>query len=129
MTFQTWLKARRGTKKRDKVDILKDTSAIQEFMSDIKIDIAYLHEKLFKLEELEKERQTASSTLTETNLKAQGNILDDLLKRYESFNTDTSINGIRLKMIADEWLKLAKKEGLAQLAKEKKKKEYWSFDW
>tara|TARA_Y100000310_G_C20365942_1_gene661188 strand:- start:8 stop:397 length:390 start_codon:yes stop_codon:yes gene_type:complete len=129
MTFTSWLKARRGIKKRDKVDVLKDTSAIIEFLGDAKVDIKDLQEQFDKLEGLEKERQTASSHLSKTNLHTQADLIDTLLLRYESFHTDTAINYIRLKMIADEWMRLAKKEDLQDLVKEKKKKSHWSFDW
>lgn len=129
MTFASWLKKKRGIKRRDKVDILKDTSAIIEFLDDVKLDIKDLQEQFRKLDELEKERQTASSHLSKTNLHTQGELIDTILLRYESFHTDTAINSIRLKMIADEWMRLAKKEDLQDFVKEKKKKDHWSFNW
>ncbi len=129
MTFAKWLKRKRGTKKRDKVKTLEDVEAILDYLDDAKADIKELHAEFVAFQELEKERVTASEKLVATNLKAQGKVLDTLLERYESFQMDGAINGIRLKMIADEWLRLCKKEGLDTLAKEKKKKDYWTFNW
>jgi hypothetical protein len=129
MTVRKWFAHKRGTKKRDKVQTLDDVDAILDYLDDAKEDIKELLVEFRAFQELEKERVTASKKLVSTNLKAQGKVLDTLLERYESYQMDSAINGIRLKMIADEWVRVCKKEGLHTITKEKKKKQFWQFNW
>jgi hypothetical protein len=112
-------------KRKEKVDVLKDTTAIIEFLEDIQTDIDFLRPKLLELEELEKEQEVASDKLKPTNISTQVKILDKLLERYEFFESDIVINGQRLKMIAGKLLSDAQKAGLKKLVKQKRN----SFAW
>ncbi|MBS3120800.1 hypothetical protein J4420_03725 [Candidatus Woesearchaeota archaeon] len=110
-------------------EVLKDIETIAEFLQDTKDDVKQLKPLLEKLEELEKERQVASSGLLHVNLEAQAEVLDKLLQRYEFFQNDADVNGMRVKRIAQEWLKHAQKAGLKDLVQKKKKDLKWHFDW
>lgn len=111
------------------VDSLKDIEAITEFLKDLNNDTTVLLKELNKLRELEKERIIAKSGIIHINLESQAKIIDQLLERYEFFENDTSINGIRLKHITNELLKHAKQAGLTTLVKEKKNDPRWQFLW
>lgn len=119
-----------GKKKQSKkVNAVKDLKAIIDFLKDVSSDAQLLIPKLEELYELEKERKVATSKIVITNIQAQMDILDDLLKRYEFFQTDAEINGIRIRNIAQDVLKKAKKAGLNDLVKEKKNNTFWNKNW
>ncbi|HIG93386.1 TPA: hypothetical protein HA234_04265 [Candidatus Woesearchaeota archaeon] len=127
---QTWWKKMFSPEKHEKrEEVLKDIETIAEFLQDTKDDVKQLKPLLEKLEELEKERQVASSGLLHVNLEAQAEVLDKLLQRYEFFQNDADVNGMRVKRIAQEWLKHAQKAGLKDLVQKKKKDLKWHFDW
>lgn len=84
---------------------------------------------LQQLEELEKERKMATSSLIPANLQTQSNLLDQLLDRYEFLQNDTDINGLRVKRIGKQFLQHAKKAGLHDILEAKKKDMRWKFDW
>jgi len=79
------------------------------------------------LEELEKERQVARSGIIQINLETQEENFEKILERYEFLENDVGINGLRLRMIAKEWLKHAQKAGLKDLVKEKKQSVRWKY--
>lgn len=112
-----------------KVDILKDIQAIQDSLKEAPRESKALLPELQKLEELERERQVARESVIPVNLEAQAKILDALLQRYEYYQNDVDINGIRVKQLAREFLKKARQAGLKELVKEKKKDMKWQFDW
>ncbi len=112
-----------------KVDILKDIGAIQDSLREVSMESKALLKELGGLEELEKERQVARESVIPINLEAQAKVLDILLQRYEFYQNDVDINGIRVKQIAREFLKRAKQAGLKDLVNEKKKDMKWQFDW
>src|SRR3989338_10853844 len=125
---QTWWKKMFSPEKHEKrEEVLKDIETIAEFLQDTKDDVKQLKPLLEKLEELEKERQVASSGLLHVNLEAQAEVLDKLLQRYEFFQNDADVNGMRVKRIAQEWLKHAQKAGLKDLVQKKKKDLKWHF--
>ena len=127
---QTWWKKMFSPEKHEKrEEVLKDIETIAEFLQDTKDDVKQLKPLLEKLEELEKERQVASSGLLHVNLEAQAEVLDKLLQRYEFFQNDADVNGMRVKRIAQEWLKHAQKANLKDLVQKKKKDLKWNFDW
>jgi hypothetical protein len=78
---------------------------------------------------LEKEREVARPGIVHINLETQAEVLDKLLQRYEFFQNDADINGLRLRQIAQHFLNLAQKEGLKDLVKEKKRDLKWRFGW
>ncbi len=120
-------KAQHHPEKNEKV--LDDIQAIQEFMEDIHTDEEVIRTEAKKLEELEKEFHVASPKLIETNLKTQAKAIETLLDRYEFFQTDVDINGLRLKKIATEFLRRAEKAGLKDFVKQKKKDMTWKMQW
>ncbi|MBI2668336.1 hypothetical protein HYX14_00690 [Candidatus Woesearchaeota archaeon] len=127
---QSW-RQKLFTKKAPKpVDVLKDLQAISEFLKEIKDDTKLILPELKKLEELEKERKVASDKgVLLVNLQTQAELLDRLLERYQFFQDDVDINGIRVKNIAAELLKNADQAGLKDLVKEKQKDLNWKFEW
>ncbi len=113
----------------EKNDELKDIQAILEFLQEIHLDVKKISPDLKKLEELEKEAQVTKEDIITINLESQAKILDNLIERYEFFQNDVDINGIRLKKICKSFLKKAEKVGLKDLVKEKKKDKKWKFSW
>ena len=107
--------------------MLTDIQAIIEFLEQVPKDTETLLPLFKQLEELEKERQVASSSLIPTNLHTQEEALDKLLDQYEFLQNDVDINGIRLKRIAEEFLHNLGKADLKELQREKKQK--WKLFW
>ena len=125
-----WWKKLVGKKEEShKVDPVKDIKAITDFLRDVESDLKFLTPELKKLRELEKELVVDNKNLKETNLQTQGEILDKVLERYEFFQTDVDINGLRLKKIAAQFLRNARKAEMNQLVEEKKKDKRWQFLW
>tara|TARA_Y100000310_G_scaffold337165_1_gene423545 strand:+ start:914 stop:1309 length:396 start_codon:yes stop_codon:yes gene_type:complete len=124
-----WWRKMFDKKKAPKEDVLKDLEAMIDFLEDVNDEAQHLIPELKKLEELEKERQVAESGLTQVNLETQAAVLDKVLERYEFFQNDVDINGIRVKRIAQEFLKQAKKAGMKDLVKEKEQSHQWKFFW
>ncbi len=112
-----------------KIDIVKDVEAIKDFLSEIPFDVKSLLPELEKLEELEKEREVANSGIIQINLETQADVLDKLLERYQFLQDDVDINGLRLKAIANQFLKNAKAAGMKDLVDEKQRDRKWKFFW
>jgi len=112
-----------------KADVLTDVEAISEFLSEIQVDTKELLVQLKKLKELEQEYHVASSGLLHINLETQGKILDKLLERYGFFQNDVDVNGLRMKLIAAEFLKRSKKAGMDDLVRQKEKDKRWMMLW
>ena len=110
-------------------DALKDITAVIDFLSEVHLDTEKLIAKMKKLEGLEKERLVAGAGLLHVNLQTQADLLDDLLREYESFQDDCSISSIRIQHIKYEFLKHAKKAGMKDLLAMKKKDAQWRRDW
>lgn len=113
----------------EKTDALKDLEAIVDFLKEVKSDLQFLIPELKKLGELEKERTVASKSLLKTNLETQETIFDKVLERYEFFQTDVDISGLRLKKVAAQFLKNAKTVGLDEMVEKKKNDRQWQFSW
>ena len=126
---QSWWKRIFTPRKERHVDVVNDIEAIQECLKDVTEEVRSLLPLLEELEELEKERQVAKAGVIKINLETQAKILDSILEKYEFFQNDVDINGLRVKKIAKQVLKEAKKEGLKELVEEKEKKMHWTFDW
>jgi len=112
-----------------KAEVLTDIEAISEFLSEIQVDAKELLSQLKKLKELEQEHHVASSGLLHINLETQAKILDKLLERYGFFQNDVDVNGLRMKMIAAEFLKRSKKAGMDDLVRQKEKDKRWMMMW
>ena len=124
-----WQKHFAREEQQEKIDVVKDLDAIVEYLEEINYDVKSILPELKKLMELEKERKVADSSITHINLETQASILDGLLEKYEFFQNDVDINGLRLKAIANQFLSNAKKHGLTDLVKEKKADQRWKFFW
>jgi len=115
--------------KTKKVEVLSDIEAVTEFLNDIQADAKELLSQLKKLKELEKEYQVASSGILHVNLETQAKLLDKLLERYGFFQSDVDVNGLRVKMMASEFLKRAKGAGMTDLVRQKEKDTRWKMLW
>ena len=121
----SWWQRRTSQRKSPPVEVLTDIQAMTEFLQGLPLEVKKVLELLQKLEELSKEFKVAESSLMEINLTTQAQVLDELLERYEFFQNDMDINGIRLKQIAHQLLKDAEKAGLQNLVKAKRKNPVW----
>ncbi len=126
---QKWWTNLWGKKSKEKIDVLTDIQAISDCLDEVERDIPAIRGLLKELEELHKESEVTSKGIIKDNLKAQVNLLDGLLERYEFFQTDIDINGLRVKKIAKELLRRLDKEGMKDLLKEKKNDQKWFFEW
>ncbi|NQV91616.1 hypothetical protein HQ489_04020 [Candidatus Woesearchaeota archaeon] len=124
-----WIKMFGSKQPKKKVDSLKDIQAIIEFLEHVQDDPKSLLEDLRDLEELEKERKVASKKLIPVNLEAQEEILDKIIQKYEFFQNDVDINGLRVKQIAEEFLNQASHEKMKKIVNDKKKDPRWRFQW
>lgn len=112
-----------------KEDVLSDIEAITEFLSEVQADTKELSSQLKKLKELEQEYHVATSGIVHVNLETQAKLLDKLLERYGFFQSDADVNGLRVKMIAAEFLKRAKAAGMTDLVRQKEKDQRWKMLW
>ncbi len=119
----------KGKEPKTAVDVQKDIAAIMEGLEELPRDAPLIIKDLETLHELEKEREVASADVLAVNLETQAEVLDRVLQKYEYFQNDVDINGIRVKEIAGEFLRRAKKAGLKDLVERKKKDMKWQFDW
>jgi len=122
-----WWKKMFPEPKQRKIEVLGNIEAIREFLEESRQECSLLIKELEKLEELEKERSIAGSGIMQVNLEAQAEVLDKINERYQFFQTDAAINGARVKIISEEFLKHAQKAGLKDLVKDKKKDPNWKF--
>lgn len=129
--IKKWWKKRFKVKEaEEKVDILTDIDALVDFLQDVHEDAQSILPELKKLEELEKERLVLhNEKLLKINLETQVKILDVLLEKYEFFEDDVNINGIRLKNVCKVFLKNAEKAGLNRIVEEKEEDIKWKVRW
>lgn len=111
------------------MDVVANLDSIIDFLNDLKGEEKLLLTEIRKLQELEKERHVAKENLLTINLKTQAEVLEKILQRYEFFQNDIDITGVRIKQIANNFLKQAQKAGLKDLVKEKKKNHIWQLWW
>jgi len=112
-----------------KFDALTNIEAVQEFLAQTAVTLEPLKKQFSDLEELEKERIVGTKSLQLMNLEAQIKLLDKIIENYMIFEEDTDVHGLRLKMLAQNVLQEAEKEGLKDLVKTKKKDLKWKFYW
>ena len=124
-----WKKTFAKSEPKSKVETLKDIESIHDFLDEIDNDSKSIQKILDQLEELEKERLIARESIVHVNLESQAKIMDKLIERYEFFQNDADINGLRVKRIATEFLKHAEKAGMKDLVKMKKQDMRWRFPW
>jgi hypothetical protein len=109
----------------NKQDSVKDIQAVIEFLEEVNNDVKILLPDLKKLCNLEKERKVAASGVVHINIDTQAKLLDKILERYEFFQNDADITGIRIQKISEGLLENAKKKGMEDLVEEKNKT--WNF--
>lgn len=127
---QKWWKDLFGKKEKvRKIDVIADLQVLMEFFQDLDAESKQMLPLLEKLLELEKEREVARSGIVHINLETQAELLDKILERYDFFQNDTDINGLRLRKITEQFLNNAQKEGLKDLVKEKKQDLKWKGGW
>lgn len=129
MLKKSWSKLFGKKHFQKKVDILSDIEAVAEFLNEAQGDAKELLHQLKKLKELEKEYEVASSGILHVNLETQAKILDQLLERYSFFQNDVDVNGLRVKMMAAEFLRRAQKAGMTDLMRQKEKDKKWTMLW
>ena len=127
--MSVWKKLFKKREKPKPIDAHKDMEAVSDFLENCEGQIKSLLNDLNKLEELEKEYHVASEGIIQINLETQAKILDKLIQKYEFFQSDADINGLRVKMIVKEFLRRAEHHGLKDLVKEKKKDANWLMRW
>ncbi|MBU1111348.1 MAG: hypothetical protein ABIG93_01500 [archaeon] len=108
---------------------IEDLGAVVDFLKLVSHDVKVLVPELEKLQELEKEKAVAKEGLLQVNLESQGIIFEKILLRYQSLEDDVSVNAIRVKKVAREFLNNCEKAGLKDYAKEKKKDLKWKLRW
>lgn len=124
-----WQKLFWHEEQREKINQVKDITAIIEFLEEVDDEVKPLLSGLKKLEELERERRVTKPGLLQINLETQAEILDKLLEHYEFFQSDADINGLRLKAISNQFLHQARKAGLTDLVQKKKEDQRWKLLW
>lgn len=125
-----WWKSIFGKKEHSqKIDQLKEFETVLDFIKSINDDLQGIIPELEKLEELEKERLVGREGLNQINLETQAEILEKVLEKYEFFQNDVDINGLRVKKICHNFLKEAERYGLKDLVTEKKSDPRWQFLW
>ncbi|MAF99485.1 MAG: hypothetical protein CMH61_02635 [Nanoarchaeota archaeon] len=118
-----------GKKKSQLVDIPKDLDAISEFLSDIENDIKKLKGDVANAQMLFNEAKVVEARLLDKNLTHHIEVMDNVVKDYEIFQSDVNVNGLRVKKIARELIRRAKERGLLDLAREKWKDSRWRGNW
>ncbi len=120
-----WQKLFKREEGRKKIDLSRDFDGINDFLADMVRDRQALVVLFEQLKELEEERQVATHVALKVNLQSQVTLLQDILDRYNNFEDDVQINGIRLRIIAAELLKKAEKAGLKDAVKDKRDLPEW----
>ncbi len=104
-------------KTEEEIKVKDDLGAIIAFLREI--DVKKLIFQLEKMKEISKEEGVIKEDLKKSNLEKQIKFFDDILQRYDFFQNDADINGLRLKKIGKDLLKKAKEQGMSELVKEK----------
>ncbi|MBI2102413.1 hypothetical protein HYT55_01120 [Candidatus Woesearchaeota archaeon] len=129
LTDQKWWRKMFKPEPEQRPDVLKDFSAIIEFLQDATKTPKLLLSEMKNLEELEKESHVAKSGLLQTNLETQAEILERIIALYESLQNDTDINGIRVKRLVANFMQRAQHAGLKELVEKKRKNHLWDCNW
>ena len=122
-----WKKLFAKKQHQKKVDSVKDIGAIIDFLEVVKLEAEEILPELTKLNNLEKERQVARSGIRQINLETQAKILDKIIEKYEFFQNDVDISGLRLQSIAVDVIERANKLDMKDFVKLRKKN--WKLQW
>ncbi len=132
MAVNTWkLWEWLGFKKRvEQVDVDKDIEGIVMYLKDVHYDVDELLNLFSRLVKYRKEgKLLTDEDARKENVRRQIELFDKLLLRYEEYDEDAIVNGIRVKNIAGEYVKEAKKHRFYAALDKMRKENRWNFDW
>ena len=122
--WKIWKRFRKDPYQEEKqTDLPGELKAVLEFLRDT--DLKEMIREMEKMKELAEEEGLVDGEIIEKNLREQIRLFDKILQRYDFFQNDADINGLRLKKAAGELLRKAEKHQMEELVKEKKKKLNW----
>jgi hypothetical protein len=124
-----WKRIFKKKEHKVKVDVIKDLDAMTEYLKELPQEIEPILKEIEKLRNLEQERGVATKSIVQINLDAQAKVIDSLLEKYEYVQNDVDINMLRLKKVANEFLRNAKHHGMKDLVNEKKEDHRWRILW
>ncbi|MFH1682247.1 MAG: hypothetical protein ABIA37_00470 [Candidatus Woesearchaeota archaeon] len=109
--------------KKKTVPIKEELAAVISFLKET--ELRMMITELEKMRELAEEEGLVDGELIEKNLKEQIHLFDQIIQKYDFFQNDVDINGLRMKKIAVELLKRAEHHKMKELVEEKKKDLNW----
>jgi len=121
--WRIWKKLKIVKEEVEEVKVKNDLGAVISFLKEM--DVHRLVNKLEKMKEIVKEERVVGEELKSENLVKQIKLFDEVLHRYDFFENDVDINGLRLKKIGKELLRKAETRRMKELVKEKKKDMKW----
>ena len=101
----------------------EDLKAVRSFLQET--DLEKLKKDLQEMQEIMRDGEVVDHGLKTRNIKKKIKLFEQVLQEYDFLQNDVDINGIRLRKIAQNLLKDAKKAGLKETVKEKKKDFKW----
>ena len=111
-------------------DVDTDVDAIVTYLQDVHYDVDELLKLFTQLQKLRDEAGVLTDErAVKENLRRQIELYDRLFLRYEYYDQDADINGIRVKNIAKQYLDDASRHKLYELSEKMKKESRWYFDW
>jgi len=113
-----------------KEDIDADVEAIMTYLDDVHYDVEELVKNFKQLEKLRNEGKILTDLRAKVeNMRKQIELYDHLLLRFEYYNSDASVNSVRVKNIANVYKTEAKKHKLYSMLDKMKRETRWYFDW
>ena len=126
-------------KKHRKVDVDKDLRAVALFLDEVSFDIKKIKtllDHMISLRHKEKEllAKHAPAESLRFNTEKQAQVWDKLMEAYEYFDEDVDINGERIKLIAHDLKKKAKRRHISRQMLDRMEGkvegvEWWTFNW
>jgi len=100
---KTWWEKLRKKSSTQKIDILHDIEAIKEFLGDVNLDSKRLLKQLDLIEEFEKERKVGRKEIKKIASQTEEKTLTEFSKQYGFFQNDVILNGVRVRMIKEQF--------------------------
>ena len=122
-------------KKQEKIDIDKDLTAINEFLSKIPrtikdLQVLFSQFKALRKQELKLRAVHINNPALKKNLTSQIKTYDKILRIYEIFDIDEDISAARAKKIAKSLVRSAEKLKINEKLRHKiKTEERWTYNW
>lgn len=118
-----------GPEKKTPFQTDKDLKAVKDFIVELDDQKDQLLKYVKLLKKLRHEHKMLSDKEAKTkNLKKQIILFHKFLPKYRFFKEDTDVNAIRIKKIAQHYLKLAKKKKF-KIYEKIKNNDNWTFNW